>query len=154
ARIGAEMWRTPAAELFRRLTPAELAALPADVQAHTRVFPNDTHFVPGYAPDRPLVMNFAHVPRTYPPPVFLPGAPSALLSHSGLIWFGASTRLFLALLVGSWSALRLAWTAPWAVAKPSLLRQVLTAAALGYTWYWAMEGFYDVCAVALTAVGF
>jgi len=153
ARLGLEMWRTPAADLFRRLTPAELAALPADVRAHTRIFPEDTHFVPGYPADRPLVMNFAHVPRTYPPPVFLLGAPSAFLYHHGLISFGASNRLFLALLLVSWFGLVVASTAPWTLAPPSLPRQILTAVALGYTWYWAMEGFYDVCAVALAAVG-
>jgi len=151
-RLGLEMWRTPAAELFRRLTPAELAALPADVRAHTSVFPKDTHFVPGYPPDRPLVMNFAHVPRTYPPPVFLLGAPSAILYHYGLISFGASNRLFLGLLALSWFALVLACTAPWVELPPSLSRQLLTTAAVGYAWYWAMEGFYDVCAVALIAV--
>jgi hypothetical protein len=99
-------------------------------------------------------MNFAHVPRTYPPPVFLLGAPSALLYHYGLISFGASNRLFLAVLVLFWFVSVRAWTALWALSRPSALRQILTAVGVAYTWYWAMEGFYDVCALALAAVGF
>lgn len=91
-RLGLELWQTPAVTLFRRLTPDEIARLPADVKAHTLAFPKDMHFVPGYPADRPLVMNFAHVPRCYPPGVFLLGAPSALLYHYGLTSFGASNR--------------------------------------------------------------
>ncbi|HEY3500916.1 MAG TPA: glycosyltransferase family 87 protein [Polyangiaceae bacterium] len=151
--FGLTIWKVPAEQLFRRLTPEEIAALPPDVQAHTRIFPKDTHFVPGYAPDRPLVMNFAHVPRVYPPGVFLFGAPPALLYHYGLISFGASNRVFLGLLALSWFALVIAWTSSWRSSPPSIVRQLLTAVIAGYSWYWTMEGFYDVGAVAFAAVG-
>lgn len=153
ATFGPVMWQVPAEKLFRRLTPEEIAALPADVQAHTRIFPKDTHFVPGYPPDRPLVMNFAHVPRVYPPGVFLFGGPPALLYHYGLISFGASNRVFIGILAVCWFAAVLAWTSSWRTLPPSIVRQLLTAVIAGYSWYWTMEGFYDVGAVALAAVG-
>jgi hypothetical protein len=154
ALLGLEMWKVPAEKLFRRLTPEEIAALPADVQAHTRVFPKDTHFVPSYPPDRPLVMNFAHVPRVYPPGVFLFGAAPALLYHHGLISFAASNRVFLAILALTWFAAVLAWSSSWRSVSPSIAQQLLTAVVAGYSWYWAMEGFYDVGAVAIASLGF
>jgi hypothetical protein len=153
-RLGLDTWRVPAQELFRRLTPAEVAELPADVKAYTLEFPEDTRLVPGYPPERPLVTNYPHVPRIYPPAAFLIGAPSALLYHYGLISFGASNRLYLAILVCAWLAAVLAWTSWWRVSPPSPIRQVLTAVAVGYSWYWAMEGFYDVLAVATASVAF
>lgn len=152
-RVGLDLWRIPAEKLFRRLTPAELEHLPLDVQTHTRVFPDDTHAVPGFAADRPLVMNYAHIPRCYPPGVFLLGAPSALLYHFGLISFSASNRLFITLLIFGWFAAVFAWTASWSDIQPTVLRQCLTVFIAGYAWYWAMEGFYDVFAVGVASLG-
>lgn len=151
--LGLEMWKVPAEKLFRRLTPEEIAKLPGDVQAHTRIFAKDTHFVPSYPPDRPLVMNFAHVPRVYPPGVFLFGAVPAFLYHHGLISFGASNRVFLATLALAWFGAVLAWCSSWRTESPSFVEQLLTAVIAGYSWYWAMEGFYDVGAVALASLG-
>lgn len=153
-RVGLDLWRVPAETLFRRLTPSELERLPQDVRTHTGVFPKDTHFVSGYPADRPLVMNYAHLPRCYPPGVFLVGAPSALLYHYGLISFSASNRLFIALLVFAWFIGVWAWTAPWREQAPSILRQLLTVFVAGYCWYWAMEGFYDVFSVGVASLGF
>lgn len=152
--LGPKMWRVPALELFRRLTPAEIDALPPDLKTYGHSFPQDMNFYPGYPPARPLVMNFPHVPRVYPPGVYLVAAPAAFLFHHGFISFGASNRLFLAVLAFSWFAAVLAWTAWWRVAPPSLARQLLAAVVVVYSYYWAMEGFYDVVAVALVSLGF
>jgi hypothetical protein len=151
-RLGPPMWRIPALELFRRLTPAEIEALPADLRTYAHAFPQDMQFVPGYPPSRPLVMNFPHVPRVYPPGVYLFGAPSAFLYHYGFISFGASNRLFLALLALSWFVAVLAWTRWWRESQPSFLRQVGAAVIVGYSYYWTMEGFYDIAAVALVSL--
>jgi hypothetical protein len=152
-RVGPKMWRVPAADLFRRLTPAEIARLPPDVRRHTEWLPNDTHWVPGYAPDRPLVLNYSKLPRCYPPGVFLVGAPSALLYHYGLISFGASNRLFIALLAFGWYVAVRTWTLAWKTSPPSRLRQLGTAVVAVYVWYWMIEGFYDVFAVGVASLG-
>jgi hypothetical protein len=152
-RVGPKMWRVAPADLFRRLTPAEIARVPPDVRRHTELLPNDTHWVPGYAPDRPLVRNYSKLPSCYPPGMFLVGAPSALLYHYGLISFGASNRLFIAILALAWYVAVRAWTASWPSSPPSVLRQVATATVAVYVWYWMMEGFYDVFAVAVASLG-
>jgi hypothetical protein len=150
--IGLSLWSAPAERLFRRLRPDEIAVLPADVQAHTLNNPANTHVVPGYPASRPLVMNFAHLPRCYPPGVFLVSAPSALLYHFGLVSFGAANRLFLAILMIAWLAAVAAWTSAWRELAPSSARKVATVAAAAYLWYWSIEGFYDVCAIALASL--
>jgi hypothetical protein len=152
--LGPVMWRVPALELFRRLTPAEIEALPDDLRTYAHIFPQDMQFVPGYPPTRPIVLNFPHVPRVYPPGVYLFGAPSAVLYQFGLISFGASNRLFLAVLALAWFAAVLAWTRSWREAKPSLGRQLGTAIVVFYSYYWTMEGFYDIGAVALASIAF
>lgn len=152
--LGPTMWRVPALTLFRRLTPAEIDVLPPDLKTYAQSFPQDLQFVPGYPPTRPLVLNFPHVPRCYPPGVYLLAAPSALFYHYGLISFGASNRLFLAVLALTWFAAVLAWTAWWRASPPTLARQLLTAVVVVYSYYWTMEGFYDIAAVALTSLGF
>ena len=152
--LGPTLWRVPALTLFRRLTPAEIDALPADLRTYGHAFPQDMQFMPGYPPSRPLVLNFPHVPRCYPPGVYLFAAPSALLYHLGLISFGASNRLFLAVLALTWFAAVLAWTAWWRVSPPSVVRQLLAAVVVVYSYYWTMEGFYDIAAVALTSLAF
>jgi hypothetical protein len=152
--LGPTMWRVPALTLFRRLTPAEIEVLPPDLKMYAHAFPQDMQYVPGYPPTRPLVLNFPHVPRCYPPGVYLLAAPSALFYHYGLISFGASNRLFLAVLALTWFAAVLAWTAWWRVSPPSIPRQLAAAVVVGYSYYWTMEGFYDIAAVALTSLAF
>jgi hypothetical protein len=152
--LGPRMWHVPALELFRRLTPAEIEALPSDVRTYGRVFPQDMQFVPGYPASRPLVLNFPHVPRVYPPGVYLFAAPSSFLYHYGLISFGAANRLFLAILALTWFAAVLAWTRWWREAPPSIARQLGAAVVVVYTYYWTMEGFYDIAAVALVSIAF
>jgi hypothetical protein len=152
-RVGPKMWRVAAADLFRHLTPAEVTRLPSDIRSYTERLPNDTHWVPGYTPDRPLVLNYSKLPRCYPPGVFLVGAPSALLYHYGLISFGASNRLFIAILALAWYVAVRAWTASWRSAPPSPLRQLATATAAVFMWYWTMNGFFDVFAVAVASLG-
>jgi len=152
--LGPTMWRVPALTLFRRLTPAEIEVLPPDLKTYAHSFPQDLQFVPGYPSTRPLVLNFPHVPRCYPPGVYLLAAPSAFLYHYGLISFGASNRLFLAVLALTWFAAVLAWTAWWRARPPTLARQLVAAVVVVYSYYWTMEGFYDIAAVALTSLGF
>jgi hypothetical protein len=139
--------------MFRALRSDEIAGLPADVRAYSQRDPPDARYVPGYAPDRPLITNFTFLPRCYPPGMFLVAAPSALLYHYGLVSFSASNRLFLGILAIAWFVSVIAWTASWADARPSWFRQLATAFLAGYMWYWTMEGFYDIVAIACGSVG-
>jgi hypothetical protein len=152
--LGPTMWHVPALTLFRRLTPQEIETLPTDLKTYAHAFPQDLQFVPGYPPARPLVLNFPHVPRVYPPGVYLFGATPAFLYHYGFISFGAANRIFLAILALTWFGAVLAWTAWWQKSPPSVARQLCTAIIVGYSYYWTMEGFYDIAAVALAAAGF
>ena len=151
--VGLDLWRIPAMRLFRPLTLEEIDRLPADVKAHALLHRPDVQLVPTFPSDRPLVINYPHLPRCYPPGVFLASAPSALLYHFGLLSFGDSNRSYLALLVVAWLLALRAWTSSWKDSPPSLGRQIATAGAAAYAWYWAMNGFYDLWAVALASAG-
>jgi len=153
-RLGATMWRVPALDLFRRLTPREIDELPDELKSYAHIFPRDLQFVPDVPRSRPIVVNYPHVPRCYPPGVYPLAAPAAFLYEYGFISFGAANRLFLGVLVAFWFAGVLAWTAWWRASRPSLVRQMLACVAIVYTWYWTLEGFYDVVAVALASLGF
>lgn len=157
--VGLQLWKEPAATLFRRLTRSEQEALPPDLRRYAKEHAPDVHHVASFAPDRPLVMNFAHLPRCYPPGVFLVSMPSALLLHFGIVSFSGANRLFLALLAVAWFASVLAWTAHWRQSdanhehsrSSSALRDLMVLVVAGYVWYWAMEGFYDVAAMTLAS---
>jgi hypothetical protein len=152
--VGITLWRQPAVTLFRRLTTDELTLQSADLREYAVEHASDIHYVASFAPDRPLVMNFAHLPRCYPPGVFLVALPSAFALHVGWLSFSNANRLFLALLALFWLVGVFAWTAHWDASisrRWSVLRELLTVGIAAYVWYWAMEGFYDVAAVALAS---
>lgn len=152
--VGMNLWRVPAMRLFRPLTLEEVDRLPADVKTHALLHRPDMQFVSTFPSDRPLVINYPHLPRCYPPGVFLASAPSALLYHYGFLSFGNANRSYLALLVLAWLLALHAWTSSWKESPPSLARQIATAGVAAYAWYWAMNGFYDIWAIALTSAGF
>jgi hypothetical protein len=158
--VGLRLWQEPAATLFKHFTDSELETLPEDLRTYARTEERakDVHKVASFDPQRPLVMNFAHVPRCYPPGVFLVSLPSALAFHFGWTSFSGANRWFLALLALAWFFAVFAWTAHWnpvssneRVSAKGVLRELLTVSVAAYVWYWAMEGFYDVAAVALAS---
>jgi hypothetical protein len=151
-RIGRALWTTPVVTLFPTLTPAEIAALPADLRAC--VADGLVFAVPGFPADRPLAITWSQNPRTYPPGVFVIAAPSAVLYHWGLISFSASNRLFIAILLAAWLATVWTVTASWREHPPSPVRIALSAVGAGFLLYWGLEGMYDVTAIALGAVAF
>jgi hypothetical protein len=152
--IGTRLWRIPSLELFRPLTSEEVDRLPADVRAHALLHRPDVQLVPTFPSDRPLVINYPHLPRCYPPGVFLASAPSALLYHFGVLSFGDANRSYLALLALAWLLALRAWTASWRDSPPSPARQLATAGVAAYAWYWALNGFYDLWAIAFASMGF
>jgi hypothetical protein len=151
--VGARLWREPAATLFRSVTDDELRTLPSDLQAYAVDQRENIHHVPSFAPHRPLVMNFPHLPRCYPPGVFLVSAPSAALLHVGWLSFTNSNRLYIALLLLAWWCCVWAWTETQRRHALGPGRLVWLIAVSLYVWYWAIEGFYDVAALAFASLG-
>ncbi|MBS2017304.1 MAG: hypothetical protein JST00_30755 [Deltaproteobacteria bacterium] len=148
------LWRQSPNELFRRLPAERVAALPEDIRAFLRAYPPENYDapraydVPGFPPDRPLVLTWSETPKLYPPGVFVIAAPSAILHHLGIVSFGTANRIFLAILLLAWSLMARSWLDEWTVASPpSRGREIATSVVLAFTWYWAMEGMYDVVAV-------
>lgn len=144
------LWRNSPNELFRPVPPEQFVKLPRDIQIFSEQYPPGAYDAPGFPPDRPLVLTWGHLPKVYPPGVFVIAAPSAILHHFGLVSLSVASRIFLGILLASWIVTVVAWLRPWTKAQPpSLGRQVGTAVVLAFTWYWTMEGMYDVVAVGL-----
>jgi hypothetical protein len=152
-RVGLDLWRKAPASMFRKLTPEERMALPADIRAFAELSPNDVMMVPGFLPSAPLVINYSHLPRCYPPGVFLVSAPSALLYHFGLVSFAVANRIYLALLALLWLGTMFLVTSVWRDESPTPARILLTLLGAVYMLYWAQEGLYDTAAVASAVLG-
>lgn len=152
-RMGLNLWRIPSASVFAQLSPEERSALPPDLRAYAEREPKDVRRVPGFLSNAPLVLNYTHLPRCYPPGAALVAAPSAFLYHMGAVSFSSANRIFLGVLAALWLIAMLVVIAPWEGEKPSWPRMALTSIVALYMLYWSQEGFYDFAAVAAGIVG-
>ena len=152
-RVGLDIWTVPLGDLFPTMKKEDHAGLPPDMRAYAEQFPGDVLSVPGFPADRPLVTNYTHLPRCYPPGVFLFASPSAFLHSAGALGFAQANRLFLAILMSTWLGFVFACTSSWREVKVSLGRELGLVAASAYLAYWSIEGMYDVIAIAAAAYG-
>jgi hypothetical protein len=151
-RIGIETWRRPLDQMFRSLTPAELAATPKDIQAGGSSSGGIFH-VPGWPAGKPLVISWSNNPRNYPPGDMLLVAPIAILYHYADLSFTTANRLLLMLLliyVHMALFFFFKFLPEFIPDNASLARiQVITAAVVYIeVIHWTLEGFYDAAALA------
>jgi hypothetical protein len=151
-RVGIDLWRRPIDQMFHKLTPEELAALPIDVQTGGS-YSGGVFEVPGWPPGKPLVTSWSNHPRNYPPGDMLLVAPVAVLYHYQNISFSTANRLLLMLfLFYAHLALFFFFELTLVPAPESLAleRARLVTAGLVYleVIHWTLEGFYDAAALA------
>lgn len=147
--VGPEVWTRPFAELFRSMTPEELASLPDDVRAAAGP---EVRFVPGWPEDKPLVASWSHNPRLYPPGDMLLVAPVALAYHLTPLSFAGANALLIVLF------LLYAHVAVYVVVLWALEERFSGFAFLplfliyGEVIHWTLEGFYDAAVIAPLAL--
>jgi len=139
-RAGLRHWTTPLAEMERRLTSAERAALPPDVVD----CPDGCLFhVDGWPAQKPMQQSWPLLTRFYPPGDLLLFAPIAALYHATPIRTATVNRLLIIL------CLAFAHLAIFAILDRvdgplGALCAILGASALVH---WSLEGFYDASIV-------
>lgn len=153
---GTCVWKTPVKELYRPLNAEQRQQVDPGLRPYMHRI-SEIFFVPGWAPDKQLMINWSYLPRPYPPGLYLLAAPVALAYHStGLSFFGASRALVLLFLlvthVGLYVLLRGALEGRVRPGEIGLLGGVLIAAEF---IHWSLEGFYDgVLLAPLVLCGF
>jgi hypothetical protein len=146
-RLGHDLWRRPVRALLPLATEAQQDRLPPDVQPN-RGWTDGVFVVPGWPPDKPAVLSWAHVSRPYPPGDLLLVAPAALAFHFTPLSASAAYRLVIVLFlvyahVSLFFVLR-AFFAERGRGVVGLLAVVLTCST---ALQWTLEGFYDFAAV-------
>jgi hypothetical protein len=144
-RVGIDIWRVPMAQAFPRISAEEAAALPRDVSGMIR----ETFDVPGWPRDKPMVQGWSFIPRLYPPGDMLLVAPiAAAYHHTGLTFAAANRLLVLLFLAGAHVTLFVMLRSALAPSPQPGSRVLFLAVAYTSLVYWALEGFYDVWALA------
>jgi hypothetical protein len=138
-RYGVDIWRVPLNRLLQRPTAAQRAALPADTLRCL-----DCPFIaPGWR--KPVVENWSHVVRLYPPGDLVLMAPVAGLYHFTSISLVTANRLLLVLILGFAHAGLFLLLDGLLTSTPAVRDGSLLAAYLGFNCvlHWSLEGFYD-----------
>lgn len=146
---GTCLWRAPTDRLVPRYTPEEWPQVPTDIRPAIRR-ESDVFKIPGWAPDKPLIIGWSFLPRAYPPGALLLSAPVALAYHYTPISFSQANRLLYLLYllyahVGFFLVLRVWRLEP---LRPSALGLLGGLLLYGETIGWALNGFYDVALIA------
>ena len=146
-KVGIDIWRKPLRDNGRPLTPAERAALPADLQ---RANPADIGGTfPGWPADKPFVSSWNFNPRFHPPGDMVLTAPVALLySFTDLSFSGAN--LLLILLFLGYAHIPIYLLLRGMSGRPRLAPAGLLVGSFVYLTviHWALEGFYESIAIA------
>jgi len=150
---GTCVWRQPVDQLMRRYSVEERQQLTEELRPYATE-KSELFVVPGWALDKPLLSNWPHLPRPYPPGALLVAAPAALLYHSTPLSFsGASHLLILSYLlcghIGLFFVLRGLLSGS---AQPQALGLLGGVLLYAETVRWALEGFYDVTLLAPLAL--
>ncbi len=146
---GTCQWREPTDRLMPRYTAEERQLLPEDIAPYLRP-ESDVFRIQGWAPDKPIIINWSRLPRPYPPGALVLAGPVAALYHYTSLTFAQANRLLYLLYlfyahVGLFLVLH-AW-----------LREPLRPSPLGlfggFLLYeelirWSLHGFYDVALLA------
>jgi hypothetical protein len=138
-RYGIDIWRVPLDRLLRRPTPAQRATLPAETLQC-----RDCPFIaPGWR--KPVVENWSHVVRLYPPGDLVLMAPIAALYHFTPISLVTANRLLLVLILGFAHAGLFLLLDGVLSSTPAVRYGSLLAVYLGVNCvlHWSLEGFYD-----------
>lgn len=153
---GTCVWTKPVRDMYPALDAEQRQRVDPELRPYLPRL-TEFFFVPGWAPDKQLLINWSHLPRPYPPGVYLLVAPVALAYHfTGMSFFEASRWLHVLFLLfahaGLYVLLRGALEGRVRPAEIGLLGGVLVAVEF---IRWAVEGFYDgVLLAPLVLCGF
>lgn len=146
---GTCIWSAPIDQLLRRYGPEERQQLPEDIAPHA--MPDSPMFmIPGWALDKPFIINWPNLPRVYPPGALVLAAPVAVLYQFTSLSFSQANRLlFLTYLlcahVGLFLLLRGWLEDPHGPSALGVLGGFLLYEEL---IRWSLHGFYDVALLA------
>jgi hypothetical protein len=147
-RVGMDLWRKPVSRMFNELTPDERNKLPDDVKVGGS-YSGGIYNVPGWPANKPLVVNWSHRRRCYPPGDIVLFSPIAVLYHWTALsatWANRLAILLCLLFAHGAIYLFIRLFLDKATADPSMaLITVLIFYA--FSVYWALQGFYDSAAV-------
>ncbi len=141
---GVNLWATPIRDALPKLTLEESSRLPVDLQPFCAVARAECYRIEG-APAKPVIANWSHLARPYPPGDVVAVLPVAVLYEWTALSFTQACHLLIWLFVlyahlASYFFLRAAKSLKPHALVPSLL---LFVAAV----HWALEGFYDSVAI-------
>ncbi|HEX8825738.1 MAG TPA: hypothetical protein VF794_37860, partial [Archangium sp.] len=145
---GTCVWTLPVSQRFPSATTEERRQVSEELRPY--IAEAEIFSVPGWTLEKPLMLNWSHLPRPYPPGVLLLVAPVSLAYHfTSLSFFGAMHLLILGFLlsahVGFYFVLRGALESPGRTGALGLLGGVLLYSE---TVRWSLEGIYDVAMLA------
>jgi hypothetical protein len=149
---GTCIWTTAVSQRIPFATPEERLRVAEELRPY--VAEGEIFSVPGWSPEKPLLINWSHLPRPYPPGVLVLVAPVSLAYHfTPLSFFGAMKLLILGFLlsahVGIYFVLRAVLESPVGPGSLGLLGGVLLYSESAR---WALEGIYDVAMLAPLAL--
>lgn len=144
-RVGLDLWRKPIAEMFRPLTAAERARMPADVRPSTST--GGVYFVPGWPESKPLATGWSHKTRMYPPGDLLFVAPIAAAYHFTPMSFQTACRLLLAWFILAAHAALYWFLLAYFEGPHSGIELLGLFFLYSCMMRWTLEGFYDCAAM-------
>lgn len=147
-RVGLDLWRRGAAQLFPAATPTQLAAMPADVRAGGS-WTGGIYVVPGWPLDKPWTTSWSSKARPYPPGDLVVVAPVALLYHFTDLSLANANRLLIALFL-ILAHVALYFALGHALRDGNLTTPLVTISALLFyseAIHWSLKGFYDTAAI-------
>ncbi len=144
---GINIWREPLDDLVHLLSPAQYAALPADVQAAGQQYRIGT--VPGWPADKPFVASWSRYPRLHPPGDMVLTAPVAVLYQLTDISFSTANRLLiLSFLVFAHLSLFLLLQSAPSIDRLRPIGLLVLFIAYLEVIHWTLEGFYEATLIA------
>ncbi len=144
--LGIDLWRVPIAHEHRRLTAAELAATPTDVQQGASLSGGVFH-VSGWPKDQPLAIGWSQKARMYPPGDMLLVAPIAALYHYTSLSLSGACRILLGwFIILAHAALFFFFLNVFENPR-SGLDWLVAFLVYSHVMYWTLEGFYDAVAI-------
>jgi len=144
--LGIDIWRVPIDHAYRRLTTAELAATPTDVQQGASRSGGVYH-VPGWPKDKPLAIGWSQKTRMYPPGDMLLVAPIAAIYHYTSLSLTGACRLLLGWLIVLAHAALFFFLLNVFENPRSGLDWLVAFLVYSHVMYWTLEGFYDAAAI-------
>ena len=145
-RVGRDLWRKPIANMFRPLTEAELAGMPADVRAGASGT-GGVYFVPGWPRTKPLAVSWSNKSRMYPPGDLLLVAPIAALYHFTAISLQTTCRLLLAWFIVLTHVVLYWFLLSYFEGRRSSTEWLGLIFLYSSMMRWTLEGFYDCAAM-------